>query len=688
MDKQNKKAEWIWYPDDFEFMLANKVMTRRYQREVFIPPYWRLEQPNCNLKFYRDFELTKENVFTVKADGRFNIIINKKGEAGDNFIPVAAKPFAVAKGQWSMCISVYNDTGLPCLFVDSEEVKSGPGFTVSDGNYGQPACGCDGFFDADISPNQYTLPVEEIGYVSKERLSDTKRLYDFGRETFAFLKILGVKNSREITIFYGESRTEALDFENCELFEKVQITPDNAVTGYARGFRFAVIDFGGLLFDDICGLFEFAPIESKAFFQSGDSKLNDIYRTAEYTFLLNSREFYIDGIKRDRWLWSGDATQSYLMSFYTSYDIRIMRRTITALGGKQPVKTFLNGLVDYTLFWILSMWDYYMYTGDSEFVRSKFPLMQAMTEFYKTRINENGLLQGIEKDYTFIDHAVKGSADEISALQILYAKALLVMGDFCELFGIENDYHARSQAVMKKTRALYWDADKGCFYHSRVKGQLDGRITKHANIFAVLYGLVTSAEKEKILRGVLLNDEVEKITSPYIKFYEYAALCETGCHEIVMNEIKAYWGGMLNEGATAFWEEYNPLEKGAEKYAMYGRPYGKSLCHAWGASPLYLIGRYMLGLYPATAGYGSFVLQPALQVLGGTKSRMPTLNGFVELEFKGGVLKVYASKDGGELRLQSGWCANPPAEGRLIDGCCRYEIQAGKRYEFLLRDEL
>jgi len=25
---------------------------------------------------------------------------------------------------------------------------------------------------------------------------------------------------------------------------------------------------------------------------------------------------------------------------------------------------------------------------------------------------------------------------------------------------------------------------------------------------------------------------------------------------------------------------------------MYGRKYGKSLCHAWGAAPLYLLGRY------------------------------------------------------------------------------------------------
>jgi hypothetical protein len=58
----------------------------------------------------------------------------------------------------------------------------------------------------------------------------------------------------------------------------------------------------------------------------------------------------------------------------------------------------------------------------------------------------------------------------------------------------------------------------------------------------------------------------------------------------VLKEMKDYWGGMLKLGATSFWEEYNPQKKGAEHYAMYGREFGKSLCHAWGASPIYLLG--------------------------------------------------------------------------------------------------
>ena len=37
-----------------------------------------------------------------------------------------------------------------------------------------------------------------------------------------------------------------------------------------------------------------------------------------------------------------------------------------------------------------------------------------------------------------------------------------------------------------------------------------------------------------------------------------------------MKEMKAYWGGMLKEGATSFWEKYNPEETGTQHLAMYG----------------------------------------------------------------------------------------------------------------------
>ena len=51
-----------------------------------------------------------------------------------------------------------------------------------------------------------------------------------------------------------------------------------------------------------------------------------------------------------------------------------------------------------------------------------------------------------------------------------------------------------------------------------------------------------------------------------------------------------------------------PLE---QQYAMYGDPFGKSLCHAWAASPIYLLARYYVGLRPDTQAPGGYECHPA-----------------------------------------------------------------------------
>ncbi|MEZ5072951.1 MAG: hypothetical protein R2751_18900 [Bacteroidales bacterium] len=71
-----------------------------------------------------------------------------------------------------------------------------------------------------------------------------------------------------------------------------------------------------------------------------------------------------------------------------------------------------------------------------------------------------------------------------------------------------------------------------------------------------------------------------------MRFYELEALCTLGEQAHVLGEIKDYWGGMLDLGATTFWEKYNPEMEGLGEHCRNcSRPYGKSLCHAWGPVP-------------------------------------------------------------------------------------------------------
>ena len=78
-------------------------------------------------------------------------------------------------------------------------------------------------------------------------------------------------------------------------------------------------------------------------------------RDSCYTLELNSREFFLDGIKRDRYVWSGDAYQSYLLNDYLFFDNDICKRTAIALRGNGPMDRHINTIMDYSFYWVLGL---------------------------------------------------------------------------------------------------------------------------------------------------------------------------------------------------------------------------------------------------------------------------------------------------------------------------------------------
>lgn len=191
----------------------------------------------------------------------------------------------------------------------------------------------------------------------------------------------------------------------------------------------------------------------------------------------------------------------------------------------------------------------------------------------------------------------------------------------------------------------FWNEQKGAFIDSYESGK--NSITRHANILAILFDVVDDVKKRQILTNVLLNDSVTQITTPYFKFFEQDALCKMGQLPLVYRTIKEYWGSMLKKGATTIWEEYDPKLRDDQQYAMYGDPFGKSLCHAWGASPIYLLGRYFFGLRPTKPGYETFEINPHLDMFEKLECTLPIKNGVVKFILDDRRLTIWTNKDGG-----------------------------------------
>lgn len=637
-----KQAEWIWYPDDFEIELSGKFMAERYERDIPIPPFWRLDSCYKNVKFKKNYELSAAETVKIEAEGSFNVMIDGA------YLYSVKSEFSVPSGKHEILVSVFNDKGLPCLKLAGDTILTDDTWQVTCCDHIFKNAACDGEFLNGKTPNGFSLPSKERAYVEKIP-SDTGDIYDFGEEMFARVVFSGAKLSDNAKIYYGESLEEVSDKEHCELLsEDFVVNGDKVTTKIAKAFRYVTaegIDFSGISVDE-----ELSPSVLRSSFECDNQTVNEIYKVAARTMGLCSREFILDGIKRDRWLWGADVYQSSLMHYYSFFDTKSIKRSMTALFGKSPFSLYINHIMDYTFLWIICFDDYYRHSGDEKFARENCYKVFEMMEHCLGRRDENGLMDSRPEDWVFVDWADLDNSGEVCCEQMLLIAALKKCVILSEEFGYK-DKAERYRAIYKETEAKlerFWLEDKKGYTYSVRNGKPDGKILMHPNVFAVLFDLCDDKRKEMIKQNVLENPDIPKIVTPYMRFYELAALCRIGETKYVMDETINYWGAMIKEGATTFWERYDPEEKGAEKYAMYGRKYGKSLCHAWGATPLYIIGRYIVGLKASENGK-SFTLKPDLAGLKRFKAEMPLAKGYVKVEADEKTIRVISDEIKGTL---------------------------------------
>lgn len=630
-----KTSKWMWYYGDFEMYHSQKLHMRRMERDVVFPAFWHLPEIYTSVRFRKTVQLEKEESFTVIANGvGFVMIENAKYEFG--------KEIRLAAGAHTIEIMVGNLSGLPAVYVDGEMITSDESWEADCYNSRWKPVGTNDLYDnRSITPDKFDFSYQEIN--PKVTETDGGILYDCGEETFAEVSVKYIK--KPVTLFFGETEQEALDTQYSYLYEKAA---ECGQSFEAKGFRYIYIP--GIRAEDISIEinYEFLPVKRKASFSSSDEMLNKIWSVAAHTFELNSREFYLDGIKRDRWVWSGDSYQSYFINRYLCFDEDIARRTIVALGGKGEVEQHINTIMDYTFYWIISIYDYYEMTGDIEFVKGIFPRMKAFMDFSLSRLDKDGFASKVDDDWIFIDWASIDKIGAVCAEQMLLLKSLECFVVCSELLGIEcGRYKSEFKILRDQIDKFYWNDEKGAFIDSFESGK--NNVTRHANILALLFGYVTEEQRDSIIKNVILNHNIPQIKTPYFKFFELEAMCNIGGITDMVNRIKEYWGEMIDAGATSFWEEFTSGTPWQEQLSMYGLKYGKSLCHAWGASPIYLIGRYVLGVRPTAAGYETFEIKPMMELFENIDAVVPIKNGNLSIRKSDGILEIISDRDGGVL---------------------------------------
>ena len=146
--------------------------------------------------------------------------------------------------------------------------------------------------------------------------------------------------------------------------------------------------------------------------------------------------------------------------------------------------------------------------------------------------------------------------------------------------------------------------------HGRWADYLDARTSirpaTYANFLAVLAGM---HDDDAIPAGVADAVRVGASGTPFMTAFRLRALLAAGEATAVVDEVRRIWGAdarrrprhLLGGGHAA-----------TTALAMYGRPFGRSLCHAWASGPAAILPEAVLGLRPLDDGWARFEVRPAL----------------------------------------------------------------------------
>ncbi len=637
------QAKWIWYNGDFELYHSMKLHSRREEFDCEYPPFWAMSAPYPNASFAKCYHADEADTVRVVTPHKAYVTID------DRRYPVNTD-IVVPAGDHGIRICMLALEGFPTFYINSKYIKTDESWVADHLAEGPVPVGCDpAYTSPDDDPRVFKFAYEHCDPAQVTKTPEGT-LYDFGREMYSILHIEGADPAATLRIGYGESREEATEY--AEALVRETVTGKAAYALAPRAFRYICIQTESKNPLTVWADYEYLPLEDRASFSCNRRNVQKIWDICAYTLHLNSREFYLDGIKRDRWVWSGDAYQSYMANRYLYFDPAITKRTIVALLGKPPYVQHINSINDYSMYLIIGAYEYYFATGDKPFIEIYYGRLKALYDFIEGRLDEAGYVCYRPGDWIFIDWSEMDKDGALCAEQILLWQCRNAMAALSEVVGQDGDgYRKAADKLRRNILRDYWREDRGGFVDCYTTGK--EHITRHANIFAIMYDFVSPTRARKIVRCVLENDDITAITTPYFEFFELNALCKMGKLSVAQKKIESYWGGMVALGATSIWEEFIPEHEGIEHYGMYGMKFGCSLCHAWGGGPIFLLGRYCLGVYPTSVGYATYAVEPNRGMYKHIDGRVPLPEGgTVSVHMDAHTCTVTTDRPGGVLILK------------------------------------
>ncbi len=389
--------------------------------------------------------------------------------------------------------------------------------------------------------------------------------------------------------------------------------------------------------------------DEASFFESSDTILNQVWDISKYSIKATSfTGLYIDG-DRERIPYEADAYINQMGHYCTDREYSMARRT-NEYFIKNPT---------WPTEWILHTVPmfYYdlMYTGNLESTACYYEELKHKTLMALAR--EDGLItsgntsEELMKNLGFSNPEIKlrdivdwppaqkdtgwklaspeGERDGYEMVEIntvvnsFYCQSLKLMAELAGYLNIKKDsVFFQQQAIQVKAliNDKLFDKKRGVY----TDGENSDHVSLHANMIPLAFGLVPEEYTAGVVGFIKTRGMACSVYgAQYLLEGLYAAGESEYAFDLLTSENDRSWYNMIRKGSTITMEAWDMKYKPNSDWN-----------HAWGAAPANIIPRWLLGIRPVRPGFSHAVIKPQPGSLNYCKIKVPTIRGFISVEYK------------------------------------------------------
>ena len=474
---------------------------------------------------------------------------------------------------------------------------------------------------------------------------------DFGKEIHGGIQLTTSQSNRvtrKVRIRFGESVSETMSDVIGDGTTGLEGGATNhhamrdfiaTLPGYGTlevgnsGFRFVRIDLieadSILALKEVRAIAKLRDLPYLGSFKCSDERLNTIWLTGAYTVHLNMQDYLWDGIKRDRMIWLGDMHPEVMTISNVFGYSELVPKSMDFVRDHTPLPAWMNGISAYSMWWIILQHDWYLYHGKLDYLKQQKDYLLPLLDLFMSKVDSSGKENLRGQGMRFLDWPSSENPEGVHAgLQGLLVMAFEKGAVLCDILGEAGKANA-CRNMMAKMKKYIPDPN-------------------HSKQAASLIALAEIVPAAKANREVIAVGGTKNF-STFFGYYMLEAQAKAGDYQTALDNIRQYWGGMLDMGATTFWEDFNLEEAKTAGRIDEVVPLGKkdfhrdcgaycfiglrrSLCHGWASGPTPWLTQNVLGIKVMSPGCKTIKIEPHLGDLQFAEGSFPTPFGVLKVK--------------------------------------------------------